>query len=181
MALNYIKREKTDIFKLGKCGRIIVSDINQKMLDFGKKRANSLKIDGFEWIVADAAKLPFESATIDAVTMSFGLRNCPEPEKVLFEAHRVLKTGGRFMCLEFSDVENPVLSTLYDLYSYNIIPVLGTLIASDWDAYQYLVESIRMFYTKKELASVMENVGFKMVAYEKLLGGIVCIHKGYNL
>ena len=145
--------------------RIVVYDINkvcnslkfclreekifilQKMLDVGEYRADTdAAVDprNYEWVCGDAEHLPFESGTFDLYTIAFGIRNCTRVDRVLAEAHRVLKPGGRFACLEFSKIHQP-LQPLYDLYSFQVIPVLGKLVANDYDSYKYLVESIRMF------------------------------------
>ncbi|KAK6039865.1 ubiquinone/menaquinone biosynthesis methyltransferase [Cooperia oncophora] len=130
-----------------KSGKITVVDINQNMLDVGKERANkdpSVDPKRFEWICANAEKLPFDDNSFDAYTISFGIRNCTHVDKVVEEAFRVLKPGGIFAVLEFSAV-NPLLRPIYDAYSFNVIPIMGEVLASDYNSYKYLVESIRKF------------------------------------
>ncbi|KAJ8380178.1 hypothetical protein SKAU_G00009560 [Synaphobranchus kaupii] len=126
--------------------RAVVCDINKEMLKVGKQRAEERGYStGLSWVVGDAEELPIDDDQFDLYTIAFGIRNVTHIEKVLQEAYRVLKPGGRFMCLEFSKVSNPLLSSLYDAYSFQVIPVLGEIIAKDWKSYQYLVESIRRF------------------------------------
>eukprot|EP00111_Clytia_hemisphaerica_P024256 TCONS_00071489-protein len=161
---------------------IIVSDINKNMLDVGKRRATKLGIqDKFQWVQANAEDLPFEDESIDLYTIAFGIRNTTHIDKVLDEAYRVLKFGGRFACLEFSHVENPVLKTLYDSYSFQVIPVLGQVIAQDWNSYQYLVESIRQFPSQEHFSDMIYNAGFTNVMYENLTFGVVAIHDGFKI
>ena len=119
--------------------------------------------------------------SIDLYTISFGIRNVTNIPKALREAHRVLKKGGRFMCLEFSKVQNPVFKKIYQQYSYNVIPVVGKLVANDYDSYKYLVESIEMFLTQEELKKLMLEAGFSNVQYTNLTNGIVAIHSGFKL
>merc|ERR1712136_686979 len=145
---------------------IVISDINQNMLDVGKERASKLNIDHlFSWVQANAEELPFEDESFDVYTIAFGIRNCTHIEKVLDEAFRVLKIGGRFSCLEFSHVDNVILSDLYDAYSFQVIPVMGEVLAKDWDSYQYLVESIRKFPKQDEFAELIYDAGFSNVRY----------------
>ena len=148
------------------------------MLEEGKKKLGTKNL---EWVHANAMDLPFEDNSFDFYTISFGLRNVTDIPKALSEAHRVLKPMGKFACLEFSHVDTPVLSKIYDFYSFNIIPKLGKLIAGDEDSYKYLVESIRGFYPAPKLAKVMRNVGFSGVSYVKLDFGLICIHVGYKI
>ncbi|KAJ0067884.1 hypothetical protein NL108_011652, partial [Boleophthalmus pectinirostris] len=124
----------------------VVCDINKEMLKVGKEKADSMGItSGLSWVAGDAEELPFGDDEFDIYTIAFGIRNVTHIEQALLEAQRVLKPGGRFMCLEFSKVSNPILSKIYDAYSFQVIPVLGEVIAGDWKSYQYLVESIRRF------------------------------------
>ncbi|XP_012164439.1 2-methoxy-6-polyprenyl-1,4-benzoquinol methylase, mitochondrial isoform X1 [Bombus terrestris] len=165
---------------------VTVCDINKNMLDVGKVRAkklgwtdqNNFNID---WKQCDAEKLPFEDDSYNAYTIAFGIRNVTHIGKVLSEAYRVLTPGGCFMCLEFSHVDNNILKWLYDQYSFQIIPVLGTLIAGEWQPYQYLVESIRKFPKQEEFKDMIEVAGFRNVTYENLSSGIVAIHSGFKL
>lgn len=162
--------------------RAVVCDINKEMLKVGKQKADSLGISaGLSWVVGDAEELPFDDDQFDIYTIAFGIRNVTHIEQVLQEALRVLKPGGRFMCLEFSKVSNPLLSRLYDAYSFQIIPVLGEVIAGDWKSYQYLVESIQRFPDQEEFKAMIEDTGFYCVRYSNLTGGIVALHSGFKL
>ncbi|KAG7318160.1 hypothetical protein KOW79_017915 [Hemibagrus wyckioides] len=162
--------------------RAVVCDINKEMLKVGKERAESAGITtGLSWVVGDAEELPFDDDQFDIYTIAFGIRNVTHIEQALQEALRVLKPGGRFMCLEFSKVSNPLLSRLYDAYSFQMIPVLGEVIAGDWKSYQYLVESIRKFPDQETFKEMMEDVGFSHVQYTNLSGGIVALHSGFKL
>lgn len=171
--------------------KIIVSDINPSMLAVGKDRAIArgyLDKDGnkaqhgidMEFIVGDAQKLPFADNSFDAYTIAFGLRNVTQTDLALKEALRVLRKGGRFMCLEFSHV-HPLLQPAYDAYSFNVIPALGQVVANDRDSYQYLVESIRNFPNQEDLATLMRDVGFKGVTYTNFSFGIAAVHSGFKL
>ncbi|KRZ43684.1 2-methoxy-6-polyprenyl-1,4-benzoquinol methylase, mitochondrial [Trichinella pseudospiralis] len=160
---------------------------------------NGQSLGSIFWIRADAECLPFEAELFDIFTIAFGIRNCTHIDRVrtfLFtftkavqaitvqvigEAYRVLKPGGRFMCLEFSHVQSKYFSKLYDWYSFNIIPVLGKIIANDWNSYQYLVESIRQFPNQERFAEMIEMQRFKEVSYNNLCNGVVAIHSGYKL
>lgn len=119
--------------------------------------------------------------SVDLYTISFGIRNVTNIPQALREAHRVLKKGGRFMCLEFSKVENPVFREVYKRYSFNVIPLVGQLVANDYDSYKYLVESIDVFLTQEEFKKLIVDAGFKNVTYTNLTNGIVSIHSGYKL
>lgn len=154
---------------------LMVSDINPAMIEVGQKRYPEL-----QWLLANAEELPLEDASVDVYTIAFGLRNVTQKAKALQEAFRVLKPGGKFACLEFSQVYSP-LQKFYDLYSFHIIPKIGEWVAHDKDAYQYLSESIRTFLTRDELLSLMKHVGFERARYEILSCGIVAIHTGYKL
>ncbi|MEE6518194.1 hypothetical protein FKM82_029032 [Ascaphus truei] len=133
------------------------------------------------WVVGDAEELPFASDKFDVYTIAFGIRNVTHIEQALQEAYRVLKVGGRFLCLEFSQVNNPLLARLYDLYSFQVIPVLGEIIAGDWKSYQYLVESIRCFPPQEEFKAMIEEAGFCQVKYHNLTSGVVAVHSGFKL
>ncbi|KAM4575776.1 2-methoxy-6-polyprenyl-1,4-benzoquinol methylase, mitochondrial [Odontesthes bonariensis] len=160
----------------------VVCDINKEMLNVGKKRADSMGItSGLSWVVGDAEELPFDDDQFDIYTIAFGIRNVTHVDQALQEALRVLKPGGRFMCLEFSKVTNPVLASLYDAYSFQVIPVLGEVIAGDWKSYQYLVESIRKFPDQEEFKGMIEDAGFYCVRYYNLTGGVVALHSGFKL
>jgi ubiquinone/menaquinone biosynthesis methyltransferase len=123
----------------------------------------------------------FESDSYDLYTIAFGIRNVTDREKALSEAYRILMRGGRFMCLEFSEVQIPIFKQIYDNYSFNVIPMLGQLLASDRNSYQYLVESIRKFPKQAEFAWMIEEAGFKIVTYQNFTGGIVTVHSGYKI
>lgn len=164
--------------------QIHVCDINPNMLNVGKKRAieRGLGEDkSLIWVEGDAEALSFEDNTMDGYTIAFGIRNVTHIEKVLAEAYRVLKHGGRFLCLELSHVEVPVFKELYDYYSFAIIPAVGELVAGDRDSYQYLVESIRRFPPQVKFASMIADAGFQKVEYENLVGGVVAIHSGLKI
>jgi len=163
--------------KLGAKAHIEVSDINQEMLDVGKKRAvdNNLFANlEFKW--ADGEKLPHEANQFDFYTIAFGIRNFTNIDKGLSEAHRVLKGGGKFVCLEFSKVNNEILAKLYDLYSFNVIPKIGKLVADDEESYRYLAESIKKFPDPEKFKTMIETAGFKNVSYQTLTFGTVAIH-----
>lgn len=160
-----------------------VCDINKAMLNIGKERAKKLNFTDSEitWLEADAENLPIESNSFTAYTIAFGIRNCTHVDKVLDEAYRVLKPGGRFMCLEFSHVNNEMLRWIYDQYSLQMIPVMGQVIAGDWKSYQYLVESIRKFPNQESFKEMIQAAGFSCVSYENLTFGVVSIHSGFKL
>ncbi|XP_027720093.1 2-methoxy-6-polyprenyl-1,4-benzoquinol methylase, mitochondrial [Vombatus ursinus] len=161
---------------------VVVCDINKEMLNVGKKKAQTLGHKrGLAWVVGDAEELPFDDDKFDVYTIAFGIRNVTHIDRALQEAYRVLKPGGRFLCLEFSQVSNPIISRLYDLYSFQVIPVMGEVIAGDWKSYQYLVESIRRFPPQEEFKEMIEDAGFQKVTYESLTSGIVAIHSGFKL
>lgn len=164
--------------------QIHVCDINPNMLNVGRKRAieRGLGEDkSLIWVEGDAEALSFEDNTMDGYTIAFGIRNVTHIEKVLAEAYRVLKHGGRFLCLELSHVEVPVFKELYDYYSFSVIPAVGELVAGDRDSYQYLVESIRRFPPQEKFASMIADAGFQKVEYENLVGGVVAIHSGLKI
>ncbi|KAG6583495.1 2-methoxy-6-polyprenyl-1,4-benzoquinol methylase, mitochondrial, partial [Cucurbita argyrosperma subsp. sororia] len=133
------------------------------------------------WKEGDAEALSFQDNSMDGYTIAFGIRNVTHIEKVLDEAYRVLRRGGRFLCLELSHVEAPVFKELYDYYSFSIIPAVGELVAGDRESYQYLVESIRRFPPQEKFASMIVDAGFEKVEYENLVGGVVAIHSGLKL
>ncbi|KAM7017839.1 2-methoxy-6-polyprenyl-1,4-benzoquinol methylase, mitochondrial [Tautogolabrus adspersus] len=162
--------------------RAVVCDINKEMLKVGKQKADSMGMGtDLSWVVGDAEELPFDDDQFDIYTIAFGIRNVTHIEQALQEALRVLKPGGRFMCLEFSKVTNPVLARLYDAYSFQMIPVLGEVIAGDWKSYQYLVESIRKFPDQEEFKGMIEDAGFYCVKHYNLTGGVVALHSGFKL
>ncbi len=157
--------------------RVRVCDINEAMLRQGRARALTRHLD---WVAGDAMALPFASAKFDAATIAFGLRNVTDPDAALREIRRVLKPGGRFLCLEFSRVALPALDKLYDAYSFSILPRLGQWVAGDADSYRYLAESIRRFPPQAELARRMAQAGFSRPRWRNLSGGIVAIHSGWR-
>jgi demethylmenaquinone methyltransferase/2-methoxy-6-polyprenyl-1,4-benzoquinol methylase len=161
---------------------VLVADMNERMLSVGRDRAIDRGIvTGFDYLVADAQKLPLASRAFDAYTIAFGLRNVTDIDAALAEAWRVLKPGGRFMCLEFSRVVLPGLAPLYDAYSFRVLPEIGRWVAGDRASYQYLVESIRRFPPQEELAMRMRQVGFDQVTVRNLSGGIAAIHSGWRV
>ncbi|KAG8597007.1 hypothetical protein GDO81_002141 [Engystomops pustulosus] len=160
----------------------VICDINKEMLKVGKEKSLQLGYsEGLSWVAGDAEELPFADEKFDVYTIAFGIRNVTHIDKALEEAHRVLKPGGRFLCLEFSQVTNPLLARLYDLYSFQVIPVLGQVIAGDWKSYQYLVESIRRFPPQEEFKEMIEDAGFFKVTYHNLTSGVVSVHSGFKL
>ncbi|XP_054783247.1 2-methoxy-6-polyprenyl-1,4-benzoquinol methylase, mitochondrial [Prosopis cineraria] len=164
--------------------QIYVCDINPSMLNVGKQRALERgfgKDRSLVWVEGDAENLSFKNDSMDGYTIAFGIRNVTHIEKALNEAYRVLKRGGRFLCLELSHVDIPIFKELYDLYSFSVIPAMGELVAGDRESYQYLVESIRRFPPQDKFASMIVNAGFQKVEYENLVGGVVAIHSGLKI
>ncbi|GCC29979.1 2-methoxy-6-polyprenyl-1,4-benzoquinol methylase, mitochondrial [Chiloscyllium punctatum] len=162
--------------------KAVICDINKEMLKVGRQKAEQLNYsEGLSWVVGNAEELPFDDDKFDVYTIAFGIRNVTHIDHVLQEAYRVLKPGGRFMCLEFSKVQNPVISRLYNLYSFQVIPVLGEVIAADWKSYQYLVESIQRFPDQEEFKAMIEDAGFYRVEYSNMTSGIVAVHSGFKL
>src|SRR5664280_1002693 len=162
--------------------RVTVCDINAEMLAVGRERASTRGTDdvvSFEQ--GNAEELPYPNRRFDCVTIAFGIRNVPRIERALSEAHRVLKIGGRFLCLEFSSVDMPGLSALYELYSFNVIPRVGEAVTGDREAYQYLVESIRKFPKPKAFAQMIEAAHFRRVSFTPMTGGVVALHSGWRL
>lgn len=176
-------------FKLRKLGEsqnnipdLTVCDINEEMLKICKDRAIDKNIlDNFNVVVADAEKLPFEDNSFDYYTIAFGIRNVNSIDNVLKEAYRILKPTGKFLCLEFSKVENQLLENLYNLYSFNIIPKIGEYVANDKEAYQYLVESIKLFPNQEDFKTMIQKAGFMEVAYKNLTFGVASIHYGFKI
>ncbi|XVN43019.1 MAG: bifunctional demethylmenaquinone methyltransferase/2-methoxy-6-polyprenyl-1,4-benzoquinol methylase UbiE [Candidatus Rickettsia vulgarisii] len=161
---------------------ITLCDINQEMLEVARNKAIDNNIlTGFNYIIADAENLPFEDSSFDYYTIAFGIRNISDINKVLKEAYRVLKPMGKFLCLEFSKVENDLLKKLYDFYSFNIIPKIGKAVADNESAYQYLVESIKLFPDQDNFLIMLKDAGFNKASYENLTNGVVAIHSGYKL
>jgi demethylmenaquinone methyltransferase/2-methoxy-6-polyprenyl-1,4-benzoquinol methylase len=166
----------------GPSTRVTVCDINADMLTVGAERAIERGLDdrvGFEQ--GNAEELPYSDRSFDCVTIAFGIRNVPRIPRALEEAYRVLKLGGRFLCLEFSSVDVPGFNALYDLYSFNVIPAIGRVVAGDREAYQYLVESIRKFPKPMAFAKMIEAAGFRRVKFTPMTGGVVALHSGWKL
>jgi demethylmenaquinone methyltransferase/2-methoxy-6-polyprenyl-1,4-benzoquinol methylase len=162
--------------------RATVCDINSAMLAVGRERAIKRGLEAaVAFVEGNAEALPFPDKSFDAYAIAFGIRNVPRIEAALAEAFRVLRTGGRFLCLEFSTVDVPGLDTLYDLYSFNVIPTLGRSVAGDAEAYRYLVESIRRFPKPQAFAAMIAAAGFRRVSAQPLTGGIVALHSGWRL
>jgi len=162
-------------------GPVILSDINAAMLSVGRDRAMDRGFAGsVSLLVADAEKLPLPDRVVDRVSIAFGLRNCTDKDAVLAEARRVLKPGGRFLCLEFSRVQVAALMPVYDAWSFKVLPRLGGLVAKDSDSYRYLAESIRTFPDQETLAGMMRKAGFARVSVRNLSGGIAAIHAGWR-
>jgi len=163
-------------------GRVIVCDINANMISVGRDRAlDKGLVDGLDWMVGDAEKLPIEDSSVDVYTIAFCLRNVTRIDAALAEARRVLKPGGRFFCLEFSKVILPGLDKLYDTYSFSVLPTLGQFVAGDRASYEYLAESIRRFPPQGELCKRMEAAGLQRARYRNLSAGIAAIHSGVRL
>jgi len=165
----------------GALTRVTVCDINADMLAVGRERAAARGLDAVTFAEGNAEALPFADRTFDAAAIAFGIRNVPRIERALAEAFRVLKIGGKFLCLEFSTVQVPGLDRLYDLYSFNVIPTLGRVVAGDADSYRYLVESIRRFPDPETFAAMLRAEGFARVTHKPMSGGIVALHCGWRL
>ncbi|MFN7113390.1 MAG: bifunctional demethylmenaquinone methyltransferase/2-methoxy-6-polyprenyl-1,4-benzoquinol methylase UbiE [Alphaproteobacteria bacterium] len=168
--------------KAGTDAAITVSDLNAEMLKVGRKRAlDRGYVRGFDWVEANAEDLPFDDSSFDLYSISFGLRNVTHIDDALAEAFRVLRPGGQFFCLEFSQVSDPLLRKLYDQYSFSILPAMGEIVAKDRGSYQYLAESIRQFPTRNQLKRRLEAAGFEQTQVISLSGGIAAIHIGNKL
>ncbi len=169
-------------FRLAEQGAAVtVSDINQDMLDVGIERAMDRGIDGLVWSCQSAEVLSFEDRIFDGYTIAFGIRNVTRIDSALAEAHRVLKHGGRFYCLEFSTTEWPGFKEAYDFYSHRLVPRIGEAIAGDGESYRYLIESIRRFPPMGEFEGMIRNAGFTRTKVEPILGGLVAIHSGWKI
>jgi len=171
------------ILRAGGAGtRVTVCDINADMLDVGRDRASERSFAGsVTFVQGNAEDLAYADRSFDCVTIAFGIRNVPRIERALAEAYRVLKTGGRFLCLEFSAVDVPGLDALYELYSFHVIPRIGGVVTGDREAYQYLVESIRKFPRPRPFARMIEGAGFRRVSFTTMTGGVVVLHSGWRL
>ncbi len=164
---------------VGPTGQVILSDINSSMLNVGRDRLINKGINqNVTYVQANAECLPFAENSFDCVTIAFGLRNVTNKDEALKSLFRVLKPGGRLLILEFSKPANPVLSKVYDTYSFSILPKLGKFITGDSESYQYLAESIRMHPDQKTLLGMMQTTGFTDCQYHNMTGGIVAVHKG---
>lgn len=163
-------------------GSVTVIDINREMLRRGQDRAMDKGIlDTIEWIEGDAEDLPVEDASQDAYTTAFCIRNVTHIDRALKEARRVLRPGGRFLCLEFSPVALPLLKRLYQAYSFKVLPALGEAVTGDREAYQYLAESIRQFPESREFADMIGNAGLEQVKVRSLSGGIAALHSAWRI
>lgn len=169
-------------FRLAARGaEVTVADINQEMLDVGLERAIERGLTSLVWSRQNAEELTYPERTFDAYTIAFGIRNVTHIEKALAEAHRVLKYGGRFFCLEFSTTEWPGFREAYDLYSHKLVPQIGKALAGDSDSYRYLVESIRRFPSMPEFEAMIRAAGFSRTKVEPIMGGLVAIHSGWKV
>lgn len=167
--------------RVGRKGRVVLTDINPDMLQVGRARMEDKGICGnLDYSLVDAEHLPFADNSFDAVTISFGLRNVTDKDGALREMFRVLRPGGRALILEFSRVQADILQKAYDQYSFKILPLLGRLIADDADSYRYLAESIRQHPAQEELADMMQQAGFSQVKFRNLSAGVVAIHSGLH-
>ncbi len=174
VAFRFLKRAKT--------AEAVVCDMTQSMLIEGRKRADAERLSAsLDWVVGDAMALPFADNSFDVYTISFGIRNVTRIADALTEAYRVLRPGGRLMVLEFSQIPNDMMQKAYDLYSFNVIPALGQLVAGDRDSYQYLVESIRKFPDQDSFAAMIRRAGFGQVKYRNLTMGIAALHSGWKV
>jgi demethylmenaquinone methyltransferase / 2-methoxy-6-polyprenyl-1,4-benzoquinol methylase len=163
-------------------GSVVVCDVNQQMLDVGRARAiDGGVIAGIEWVCGDAEALPVADRSVDLYTIGFGLRNVTHLDRALAEAQRVLKPGGRFMCLEFAPVAAPWFAPAYDLYSFRVLPLIGRVVTGDRDAYAYLVESIRRFPSQAALCDLIEAAGLERARFRNLTGGVAALHSAWRL
>ena len=163
-------------------GGVVVCDANRQMLETGRDGAlDDGILAGIEWLVGDAEALPFADRSFDLYTIAFGLRNVTRIERALSEARRVLKPGGRFLCLEFTPAVAPLFQPLYDFYSFEVLPLLGQIVTGNRDAYTYLVESIRRFPPQSVLTEMVEAAGLERARYRNLTGGIAALHSAWRL
>lgn len=162
-------------------GPVTVCDINEAMLTVGRERASEKGVEGLTWIVGNAEMLPVEDASVDLYTIAFGLRNVTDIDAALRDARRVLKPGGRFLCLEFSRLAIPALDPVYDFYSFKVLPEIGARVADDREAYQYLAESIRKFPDQESFVERIDAAGFGRIRYRNLSGGIAAIHSAWKI
>ena len=165
--------------QIGPSGRIVLYDINRAMMEAGRgKSTHAAERKRVSYVQGDAERAAFASGTFDAAMVGFGIRNLTCREEGLREIHRVLKPGGRFVCLEFSQPTAAWFRPLYDFYSFHIMPVLGSLIVGSSQAYTYLPESIRLFPSPEALSGILDEIGFRQTAYRRLTNGIACVHSG---
>ncbi|MCW9032969.1 MAG: bifunctional demethylmenaquinone methyltransferase/2-methoxy-6-polyprenyl-1,4-benzoquinol methylase UbiE [Rhodospirillales bacterium] len=175
IAMRFLDRVKGD-------GEVFVCDINYEMLHVGRDRSvDEGLLTGISWICGNAEKLPVPDQSVDAYTIAFCIRNVTDIPAALEDARRVLKPGGRFLCLEFSEVVLPVLDKIYDIYSFGLLPKIGEMVANDRESYQYLAESIRQFPPQEEFAEMIRTAGFEQVSYRNLSGGIAALHTGWRV
>lgn len=168
--------------RVGSEGEVVVYDINREMLEVGKERcADKGYIKNLSFVQGDAEDIGFDDNTFHAATIGFGIRNVTHLERALSEMARVVKPGGRVLCLEFSHPKGALFNKLYDVYSFSVMPLIGQVVANDRDAYRYLSESIRKFPTQERLKEMMEGVGLFQVSYENLFNGIAAIHMGVKV
>ena len=174
IAFNFLKRAKSG-------ANATILDLTESMMIEGKKKTIDLPEESqINWVCGDAMSMPFSNSTFDVYTISFGIRNVTNISKTLSEAYRVLKPGGRLMILEFSSVNNDLISWIYDKYSFNIIPKLGEFVSNDRESYQYLVESIRKFPNQEKFSEMIINEGFRKVKYRDLTFGIAALHSAWK-
>ncbi|HEY1794880.1 MAG TPA: bifunctional demethylmenaquinone methyltransferase/2-methoxy-6-polyprenyl-1,4-benzoquinol methylase UbiE [Stellaceae bacterium] len=167
---------------LGRTGGAIVCDVNHSMIEVGRTRAlDDGILSGLEFLCGDAERLPFADRSFDLYTIAFGIRNVTRLEHALAEARRVLRPGGRFLCLEFTPAVTPLLKPFYDMYSFRILPLLGQIVAGDSEAYTYLAESIRRFPPPDALVRMIEATGFGQVRFRSLTGGIAALHSAWRI
>jgi demethylmenaquinone methyltransferase/2-methoxy-6-polyprenyl-1,4-benzoquinol methylase len=167
--------------EVGANGQVILADINAEMLAAGRQKLiNRGKIQNIQYLQLNAETLPFSDNHFDCIIIGFGLRNVTQKHLALQEMHRVLKPGGRTIILEFSKPTNSHLRNVYDLYSFNVLPILGKIVANDADSYKYLAESIRMHPDQEHLKAMLLDAGFAQISYQNLTGGICAIHKGFK-
>ena len=160
----------------------VLCDISPEMIAVGQRRVEEVGLSGrISLTEGNAEALPFPDRSFDAYTIAFGIRNVTHIDKALQEAYRVLKIGGRFLCLEFSEVQVPILDRLYDFHSFEVIPRLGKAVAGDAESYRYLVESIRKFPKQERFAQMVRDAGFSRVSYRNLTGGVAAIHSGWKI
>jgi len=171
----------TRIFEAsGRTADVTVLDINGSMLAEGRARAQKAGI-AMDFVEANAEDLPFEDGRFDAYTIAFGIRNVPDIDKALREAFRVLRPSGRFLCLEFSEIDLPLLDKAYEAWSFNAIPQIGKMVAGEAEPYRYLVESIRKFPNQPNFAAMIRRAGFERVTWRNLTGGVAAIHSGWKI